>query len=225
MKIKSLFLSDIHLGSPHTRAELLFELLLKYEFENLFLIGDILTQNIKTGFEDIEKFKKIVSKKGCSVIYILGNHEKNSTDNINFFPELKRYNEYIYIREAGSIYLTHGDSFHNKDFFNKMLYLLLKKIKKWAKKAEETKEMSASTIYHRKVKPLAQKYLHKSYVKYITSEAKKKNCKIAICGHIHMPEEIKQSSILYLNCGDWINNASCIIEHTNGRLELVKINI
>ncbi len=226
-KYKSLFLSDIHLGSLHTKREILFDLLENSEFEYLFLVGDIITQNADINSADIEKFKKIINSKNCKIIYILGNHEKERKQpfiELSLNKPLKTYQDYIYKREKDSIYLTHGDSFHKKDIFNRILKFTLSKIKKIAQalvKKREDHSHSASTIYHKKIKPLAQKYLHKSYIKYITLEAAKQNCKISICGHIHLPEKINTPYALYLNCGDWINHASYIVEHLNGELELI----
>ena len=224
-KYKSLFLSDIHLGSPHTKSKQLFDMLKNTEAENLFLLGDIVTKNAKDNDSDIIEFINIINSKSWNIIYIIGNHEKDREGNIIELSNNKpfhRYKEYIYNNGHINIYLTHGDSFHTKDIFNRMLKYTLCKIKKTAQQIEDNKSRGeASTFYHKKVKPIAQKYLHNSYVKYLSKLAQKNNCQSTICGHIHLPEIIETTTITYLNCGDWINHTSYIVEELNGQLELI----
>ena len=222
-KYQSIFLSDIHLGSQHCQSDKLFKELQKIDAKNLFLVGDIITQNAHADHPDIVKFKELINSRDWNIIYILGNHEKDrKKPKIELAPNLQTYTEYIYKNSKENIYLTHGDSFHSKDLFNKLLKFTLSKIKKRAQKIADKQSniCNPSTIYHKKVKPLAQKYLHNSYVKYICHLAQKNNCQKAICGHIHLPETIKHPKTTYLNCGDWINHASYITEDINGEFKL-----
>jgi len=226
-KFKSIFLSDIHLGSPHCQSEKLFLELKEIEAENLFLVGDIVTQNAKKSNQDIVEFIELINSKSWNIVYILGNHEKDRAEakiELNPKSPLKTYNNYIYENGYERIYLTHGDSFHNKDIFNRMLKFTLKKIKKTAQKMEDSKKRGVtSTYYHKRVKPIAQRYLHNSYVQYLTTKAKKNSCQKVICGHIHLPEFINTKRAEYLNCGDWVNNSSYIIENFNGEFKLIKL--
>ena len=224
-KYKSLFLSDIHLGSNYAQSKELFELLESIEIENLFLVGDVFNQGASSKSADIVKFKDILSNKQWNIIYILGNHEKDrKLPRIELLPHINPLNEYIYKNGKNAIYLTHGDSFHDKDIFNKLLRYTLQKVKRVAKarmlKKEKRLKSRRATIYHTIVKPFAQKFLHDSYVKYITKKAEQKECQIAICGHIHLPEKLKQGNTLYLNCGDWIKYNSYIVEDYEGNLTL-----
>ena len=220
---KSIFLSDIHLGSIHCKSSKLFNELEKIEANNLFLIGDIITQNADKNSSDILYFIKLIHSKDWNIIYILGNHEKDRKEEQIKIAN-KTYIEYIYNNGREKIYLSHGDNFHNKDIFNKILKYTLQKVKRKAQKIEDKKgSTNASTIYHKKVKPLAQKYLRKSYINYICNQAKKHKCQKAICGHIHLPEIIKNKKITYLNCGDWVNHSSYIIEDFNGKFKLITL--
>ncbi len=222
---RSLFLSDIHLGSIHCKSEALFDLLENTKAKNLFLVGDIITQNAKASHSDIVRFKKLINSRDWNIIYILGNHEKDrkvkqiKLSTVNIF---KTYNTYIYDNGKKRIYLTHGDIFHQKDIFQKLLKWTLTKVKKGAKKIEQKRKThNTSTFYHLKIKPLLQKILHNAYVTYMSSLAKKKKCQIVICGHIHLPERIVKNGIIYLNCGDWINHASYIAEDEAGNFHLI----
>jgi UDP-2,3-diacylglucosamine pyrophosphatase LpxH len=42
IKVKSLFISDIHLGNKNSQADKLLEVLKQYEFQNLFIVGDFI---------------------------------------------------------------------------------------------------------------------------------------------------------------------------------------
>ena len=226
-KYKSIFLSDIHLGSPHCKSEKLFSTLENIEATNLFLVGDIVTQNAKADNKDIIKFIELINSKEWNITYILGNHEKDRRRlKIELCPNnpLQTHNYYIYNNGKQKIYITHGDSFHNKDIFNRILKFTLSKIKKTAQKIEDGKKRgTTSTFYHKKIKPIAQRYLHNSYIKYLTNLAYKNSCQSTICGHIHLPEVIITQNATYLNCGDWINNSSYIIEEFNGEFELIEV--
>ena len=170
---------------------------------------------------------ELLAHKNWNIIYILGNHEKDRTrPPIELCPNnpLKTYNHYIYNNGKQNIYITHGDSFHSKDIFNRTLKFTLSKIKRTAQRIEDNKKRgTTSTFYHKKIKPIAQKYLHNSYVKYLTKLAHSNSCQTAICGHIHLPEVIKTPKATYLNCGDWINNSSYIVEEFNSEFTLIEL--
>ncbi|SFV50507.1 hypothetical protein MNB_SV-12-96 [hydrothermal vent metagenome] len=74
--------------------------------------------------------------------------------------------------------------------------------------------------YHRILKPLAQKLLKYSFREYMVSIAKENSCSVVICGHFHIPEDKIIKGIRYLNCGDWIENSSFIVEDMNGNFFL-----
>jgi len=229
-KYKSLFLSDIHLGSRHSNAKELFKLLEGVEFDNLFLVGDVFSIGARENHSDVIKFKDIINTSNYNIIYILGNHEKDRKK----LPQIKLYqnnieinplNDYIY---KDKIYLTHGDTFHDKDIFNKILkHLLIQakiKAKKHIAKRKSPDSSKSSSIYHSKIKPLAQKFLHNSYINYLIKLAKKNHCHTVICGHIHLPERVDKNSVTYLNCGDWVKYNSYILEDLNGKLMLINSN-
>ena len=135
-KIKTLFISDIHLGNPNSQAEKLLKVFKDYEFENLIIIGDFIdmtylkrkfywNQNHSTVIQKVLRY----SRKDINVIYILGNHDYYirsviEEENIHF-GKILICNEYIHLTMRGeSIYLTHGDCFDGFVRISPWLYWL-----------------------------------------------------------------------------------------------------
>jgi len=241
MKIKSLFISDIHLGNPNSQADKLLKIFKEYEFENLFIIGDFIdmtylkrkfywNQNHSTVIQKILR----LSRKDVNVVYILGNHDFYirsviEEENINF-GKILICNEYIYqsLRNE-KIYLVHGDFFDGFVRISPWLYWLgdvsyelsitINKIYNWFRRLLKLDYWSFSAYMKSKVKS-AIKFLSE-YKKISESKIKEKNCDSIMIGHTHSPEIIEWH---YYNTGDWVESCSYIIEHLNGEIELLFYN-
>ena len=121
-KIKSLFISDLHLGNPNSQASKVLELFKQYEFENLFIVGDFIDMTYmkrkffwnKDHLTIIQKILRL-SRKGVHVFYIVGNHDAYvrhliEDGNINL-GDILICNEHVYESVKGEkIYITHGVS-------------------------------------------------------------------------------------------------------------------
>lgn len=226
---KSIFISDIHLGSSHSKSEHLFKLLESIESEKIFLVGDIIN-NIPEPQKhpDIINFIKLINSKPWDIIYIEGNHEEDknrlSPVSLSFGKELFPIHNYIYDNGKQKIYIEHGHDFHKTNIINIILqkiavYLKFRKDKKGKKRVK--KGSKRKSFYNKIMKPLAQKVLIYSFQSYIVSTTKKRGCSVAICGHFHVPQDKYIKTIRYLNCGDWIENSSYIIEDMNGDFSLI----
>lgn len=232
MRYKSIFLSDIHLGSNSPNHNIFLNEFQKMESDNLFLIGDIFSINAIDNHKNIERFREILESKSWNIIYINGNHEdereerfSKSRISISYHKDIVGVANYIYTSN-NRIYLEHGHSFHKKDVWNIALrrsILIYKKIRKVNKLVQSSKNRDSSSFYFKYIKPLAQKVLSSSFEKYMVSIAKEQDCSIVICGHLHLPKDIVVDSVRYLNCGDWIKSNSYIVEDNNGTLSLVNL--
>ncbi len=237
MKVKTLFISDVHLGNPNSQAGKLLKILKEYEFENLFIIGDFIDMTyLKRKFywnQDhstvIQKILRL-SRKGCKVVYILGNHDFYirsviEEENIHF-GEILICNEYIHQTTKGEkIYLTHGDVFDGFVRISPWLYWLgdvsyelsisINKIYNWFRKLFKMEYWSFSAYMKTKVKS-AIKFLSE-YKKISKSLVKEKNCDSIMIGHTHSPELVDNE---YYNTGDWVESCSFIIEDLDGNIKL-----
>jgi len=240
MKIKSLFISDIHLGNPNCQADKLLKVFKDYEFENLFIIGDFIDMTyMKRKFywnQDhstvIQKVLRL-SRKGVKVVYILGNHDYFirsviEEENIHF-GEILICNDYVYETSIGEkIYLVHGDCFDGFVRIAPWLYWLgdvsyelsikINKIYNWFRRLFKLEYWSFSAYMKKRVKN-AVSFLSE-YKKISLKKIEEKKCKSIMIGHTHNPE-IEEGK--YYNTGDFCESCSYIIEDADGKIKLLYV--
>jgi UDP-2,3-diacylglucosamine pyrophosphatase LpxH len=218
---EAVFLSDIHFGIMQNEA-LILEFLRELKTKKLILAGDVISFSVKDTTPNLDTFFNIIKSQDWELIYILGNHEKESLNFekfANYFKDINILNEYSIDINGNKIHIEHGDNFHYKDPINKAIkhFMLKSKLKTYKKSSKKFK--SKRNLYY-KIKPLIKKILYKSYINYIKKEAIKRGANIAICGHLHEPEIKQLLNVKYINCGDWIKNCSYVTLNSNGVLEL-----
>lgn len=218
MKIDALFISDVHLGSKGTNTDLLLETLKKYEPKELIIVGDFIDGwLLKKRHHWTQDFTNVVrkilsySKGGTKVTYITGNHDdflRNYTP-IHLGENITITNEIIW----NQYFITHGDLY---DGIVQMKWL--GKLGSFGYELAIGIDMLMKRMGYKKSLSKFLKKKVKDAVKFITNfedqvvyQAKKRNCKGVICGHIHTPENKVIDGIHYLNCGDWIENNSYIV--------------
>jgi len=238
IKIKSLFISDLHLGNPNSQATKVLTIFKEYDFENLFIVGDFIDMTYmkrkkihwnKNHLSIIQKILKF-SKKKVNVVYIIGNHDNYirhflDEDNINI-GNILICNEYIYQSVTNEkIYIVHGDQFDGFILIHPFLYWLgdntyefaikINKIYNFFRKMFGYDYWSLSQHLKTKVKNIIQ--FLSEYEKWSEIKIKEKNCNSILMGHTHSPI-IKNK---YYNTGDFIENCSYIIEEIDGKMILL----
>jgi len=235
---KSIFISDVHLGTSDSQAKALLEFLRDYDSENLFLVGDIIDGwELKRKFSWAQSHSDVIQKllrkarKGTKVYYILGNHDEFLRDflPITLGDSVTICDEFEYIALNGKRYLViHGDLFDAITMTKKWLallgdksYLFLLKLNRplnYIRTKLGLNYWSLSKCAKRNVKK-AVSYIT-DYEQVLASEAKNRKVDGVICGHIHEPEKRVMFGIEYLNCGDWVENCSAVLEYYDGRMEI-----
>jgi UDP-2,3-diacylglucosamine pyrophosphatase LpxH len=226
MKVDGLFISDVHLGSKGSNAELLLDMLKEYEPKELIIVGDFidgwLLKKRHYWTQDFSNvIRKILSytKKGTKVTYITGNHDDflRSYIPLYFGENITVVNEMVW----EDYFITHGDLY---DGIVQMKWL--GKLGSFGYELAISLDMLMKKFGYKKSLSKFLKKKVKDAVKFITNfeeqlvyQSKRRNCKGVICGHIHTPENKFVDGIHYLNCGDWIENNSYII-YDKGRWEL-----
>jgi UDP-2,3-diacylglucosamine pyrophosphatase LpxH len=214
--MKTLVMSDLHIGSKGCNTKAIINLLKTVEYDRLILVGDIIDGWL---FQRYKKFSaehnKVIRKlfkisKEKEIIWISGNHDEFLR---KYTPmqlgNIKIVDEFI----EGGIWFCHGDKY---DGIIKMHWLgmlgsigydaaividrLLKKI---------NKKTSLSKYLKDNVKAAVSFMV--DYEQEMVRQAKKRNCHTVICGHIHTPVDRTIDNIRYINTGDWIENQSYVL--------------
>lgn len=239
-KVKSIFISDIHLGSVFCKAKQLNTFLSNYECENLFILGDFfdgwkLKKNFYWTDEKTFVLRKILSmikNDKTKVVYLTGNHDEFLRDfPIDHFGSVLVCDEYVYESSGKRFLLLHGDVFDNLCNTFGILYKLgdsaytvalhFNRITNYIGRKLGLKYYPISSLLKRNVKG-AVNFIN-NFEFAVAKYCKEKNCSDIIVGHIHHAELNKElSGIKYHNTGDFVESCTAIIEKKDGQLELLK---
>jgi len=240
LSCRTVILSDIHLGTPDSKANEVVKFLKHVRCQKLILNGDIIDGwALKRGgrwtsrhSRVIRKFIKMSEKEGVEVVYLRGNHDDILE---RFLPltlgNIRLVKEHIHMSAEGKRYLViHGDGFDSVSTNHRWLaaagavgydlLLSLNRIYNLWRSWRGKEYFSFSKAVKAKVKS-AVSFVGR-YEELLQGLASHRDCDGIICGHIHTPENRQVGSIHYLNSGDWVESLSAIIEHHDGRMELVK---
>ena len=240
VSFRTVFLSDIHLGSPDSKADEVVDFLKQISCEKLVLNGDIVDGwALKRGSKwssrhsrVIRKILKMTEREKTDVVYLRGNHDDILERFLPLaFGKIRFTKEYIHKAADKTRYLVvHGDGFDSVSTNHKWLasvgavgYDTLLKINRYYNqyRSWQGKEyFSLSKRVKAKVKS-AVSFIDK-YEELLQELAIKKECDGIICGHIHTPEDKRVGDIHYLNSGDWVESLTAIVEHHDGRMELIE---
>lgn len=236
----TVFLSDIHLGTAESKADEVVEFLKHIRCRKLVLNGDIIDgwalrrggRWLSSHSRVIRKLLKMTEHDGTELIYLRGNHDDILERLLPLaFGRLQFLKEHIHVSPSGKRYLVvHGDGFDSVSTNHKWLasigsvgYDFLLQVNRYYNlwRAWRGKEyFSFSKMVKAKVKS-AVCFVDR-YEELLQDLARHKQCEGIICGHIHTPDDKQMGDIHYLNSGDWVESLTAIIEHLDGRMELVR---
>ena len=238
LKYKSIFNSDLHLGTKGCQANKILEFFKNSRSENLFLVGDIvdvwaMQKNFYWPQEHNDVIQKILRKArhGTKVFYIMGNHDEMFRKFIPMnFGDIHLINRVVHETNLGKKYLVvHGDAWdgvmkHAKwlSKLGSIAYELLLKFNNlinFFRKLRGKEYWSLAKFLKYKVKN-AVKYIGE-YEKTVSEYAKRKKYDGIICGHIHHAEDQDFDGVNYLNCGDWVESCTALVENYDGTFEIL----
>ena len=235
---RTVFLSDIHLGTRGCQAGILLDFIRGMECETLYLVGDIIDGwKLKSGWYWPQSHNDVVQKvlrlarKGTRVIYIPGNHDDRVRDFCGVhFGGVIVARDAIFETAAGKRYLvTHGDEFDGVINHAKWLAFL----GDWAYRALLSLNTTWNLVRRRmgfgywslsafvKVKVKNALQFIENFEAAVADEARRRGVDGVICGHIHKAEMRMIGGIEYINDGDWVESCTALVEHADGRLELI----
>ncbi len=235
----TIFLSDIHLGTRGCQADRLNAFLDQHSCDQLFLVGDIVDGwRLKNGFywpqahNDIMRRFLALTKEGTQVVYVTGNHDeflrKYSDAEVG---RLKLVDEYVHrTRDGKSMLVIHGDQFDVITRYHKWLaflgdmgYAILLRANtglNTCRKHFGYGYWSLSAWIKHRVKR-AVNYISE-FEGAIAHQCRKLGYDGAICGHIHHAEIRDIDGIRYMNCGDWVESCSALVETPDGSFRIIR---
>ncbi len=237
-QFRTLFLSDIHLGTRGCQAERLLEFLRYHDAETINLVGDIVDGwQLRSSWHWPQAHNDVLQKllrkvrKGTRIVYIPGNHDEFLREYCGMhFGGIEITDAAIHLGADGSRYLViHGDLFDIVIKHARWLALL-------GDKAYDA-AIAANTLFNKVRRLFGLTYWSlskwaklkvKNAVKFIgefertlAAEAYRHGVDGIICGHIHHAAIQETSGIRYINCGDWVESCTAVAEHADGRLEII----
>ena len=241
MDYRSIFISDIHLGSKGCQADYLDNFLKYNSAENLYLIGDIVDgwkiQQNKWAWKQSHSnvVRRILghAKRGTHVYYIAGNHDEFLRPMIPYgisFGRIAVSNQFTHVGVDGKRYLVvHGDLFDGItrlapwiSFLGDKAYDLLlvfnTSFNRWRHRLGFG-YWSLSQFLKQRVKRAVDFVFQ--FERNLVDYSRKRGFDGVICGHIHQAEIKKIDGMVYMNDGDWVESCSALVEHLDGRWEII----
>jgi len=238
--VRSIFLSDIHLGTRACQAERLLSFLRHHESRHLYLVGDIvdfwaMSRGIHWSRPQntvIQKFLKR-ARHGTKVIFVPGNHDEVLREYVGTsFGDIELVQEHVHVAADGRRYaVLHGDEFdqvtrHHRwvAVLGDVAYNLLVRLNTWLSLARRTLGISGywslAGYAKRKVKS-AVGFIY-DFEDSVMHAVRDRGLDGVICGHIHSAAIRDVGGLTYINCGDWVDSCTAIVEHYDGRMELIR---
>jgi UDP-2,3-diacylglucosamine pyrophosphatase LpxH len=239
LRYRTIWISDIHLGTRGCNAELLLDFLRRTDSDYLYLIGDIVdiwrmrkSWYWRQAHNDVVQKLLRKARKGTRVIYIPGNHDESFRDFARH-----RFGRVVVLTEAmhttadsRRFLVIHGDQFDGivkyarwLAFLGDSAYVLALTVNTWfnlVRRRLGFSYWSLSAYLKHKVKN-AVEYIS-SYEKAVVAEARRRGADGIVCGHIHTAEIREIDGILYCNDGDWVESCTALVEHLDGQLEILR---
>jgi UDP-2,3-diacylglucosamine pyrophosphatase LpxH len=236
--VRTLFLSDIHLGTRGCQADMLLDFLSRHEADRIYLVGDIFDGwRLRRGWHWPQPHNNVVealmakAHAGTPIIYIPGNHDEVMRGYLGTHfggIEVKASDEH---RTACGkrLLVTHGDHYDvvvmNAKWLAHLgdraynLVLMLNTTVNRVRRLWGGQFWSLSNWAKQQVKR-AVNFIGE-YETVLADEARRGGYDGIVCGHIHKAELTELDGILYVNCGDWVESCTAVVEHHDGRLQLI----
>lgn len=237
-RYRSIFVSDVHLGTRGCRSDFLVDFLRQVECGRLYLVGDIVDgwRLRKSWYWDADHDEAIrlilrMARHGTEVIYIPGNHDELFRDWLGLeVAGVRLQREAVHEAADGRRFLViHGDEFDGVIRYAKAIAHLGDRAYDWALTLNRWFDAarrrfgypywSLSQWLKRQVKE-AVKAIDR-FETALATEARRRGLDGVICGHIHHAEMREVQGVLYMNDGDWVESCTALVEHADGRFELV----
>ena len=236
---RTIWISDVHLGTGGCKAEFLLDFLRETESDTLYLVGDIVDAwRLKKGWYWPQAHNDVVQKllrkarKGTRVVYVPGNHDEPLRDYLDLsFGGIEVVEEATHtLADGRRMLVIHGDLFdgvirHAKwlAYLGDSLYTLILNLNHWFNHLRVKLGFpywSLSQYLKHKVKNAVS--FISDFETALANEARRRGLDGVICGHIHKAEIRDIDGILYCNDGDWVESLTALVETHSGQLQVLE---
>ena len=238
-RFRAIFISDVHLGTRGCQAHKLLEFLRLYDADTIYLVGDIVDGwQLKSAWYWPQSHNDVVQKllrkarKGARVVYVPGNHDEFLRDYYgSHFGGIEVAANAVHTTADGlRLLVIHGDLFD----------VVIRHARWLAMLGSHAYDVAIwlNTHFNALRRGLGLRYWSlsrwaklrvKNAVNFIgefeatlAGEARRHRLDGVICGHIHHPALRMESELLYVNCGDWVESCTAVVEHFDGRFEIIE---
>jgi len=239
MNYRTVWISDVHLGTRGSQAQALLEFLRDLECERLYLVGDIidiwaLRRAIHWPQSHNDVIQKLLRKgrKGCEIIYIPGNHDEFLASFLGHYASVTLQKNAIHTTADGRrILVIHGHELDNivqnmgwLAHLGDIGYVLLMRcngVVNFFRRLWGLDHWSLSAYVKAEVKNVVN--FISSFEESIVRYARDFGVDGVLCGHIHTATVRNFGDTTYYNCGDWVESLTAMVEHPDGRMELLRL--
>jgi UDP-2,3-diacylglucosamine pyrophosphatase LpxH len=239
-RVRSIFLSDVHLGTRACQAERLLEFLKAHEAERIFLIGDIIDfwamkrRGVYWSTAQNTLVQKILkrARQHVEVVFIPGNHDEAVREHVGTsFGDIRVVHDYEHVAADGKRYLLlHGDEFDQVTRYHRWIailgdhaYALLVRLNvalSWLRRTLGIPGYWSLAGYAKRKVKSAVSFIF-DFEDSVVRHARERGVAGVICGHIHAAALRDVQGLMYINCGDWVDSCTAIVEHLDGHMELI----
>lgn len=238
LRYRTIFISDLHLGTPGCQAAALLDFLKTHPSDYLYLVGDIIDGwQLRRKWYWPQLHNDVVQKllrrarKGCQIVFVPGNHDEFARGFIGHsFGGIEVVEDAVHTTADGRrLWVVHGDYFDAVIQYAKWLaylgdnlYELTLRLNRHVNSLRARLGLpywSLSAYLKQRVKT-ALNYIM-AFEGAVAAEARARGHQGVVCGHIHRAEMRMIDGTLYCNDGDWVESRTALVEHFDGRLELI----
>lgn len=235
--VRTLFVSDLHLGCRHSQAAAFLAMLQSVEPEQIYLVGDFIDGwKLKNRWRWLPEYDLVIQRllelkrNGARLYYTPGNHDEFLRGFLANFGVVEIQDRFVHTAADGRRYVvTHGDQFDKVEqgkpwisLLASYAYDLLLSVN-WLGNRLRGKRHDPYAFCAKVKGSIKQVVKHVSdFESQLIESAHADNADGIICGHIHVPRIARLGDINYLNTGDWVENCSALIEKQDGSFDLIR---
>lgn len=237
---RTVFISDLHLGSPDARPRELAAFLDCLQTDTLYLVGDVLDlywmrrRRLRWSRDEdrVVAALRRLAAGGTRLVYVPGNHDADVRQFAGLLlPGVRIRRQHVHrLLDGRRLWVTHGDQFDGQihagpiltwlgEYAYRGLMAVERLQRAWCHLRGQRPRSLAAWLKAQSTP--AQRHIAR-FVAATTAEAARRGFDGVVCGHIHRPALRQVGGVLYANDGDWVENLTALVEHRNGQLELLR---